>query len=204
MLKKLLKAAKGLTKPAAIACLVVLLPRMITTLAAAPYRHAPADAPASSTALVFGAAIYRNGHPTAVLRDRLDTAIQLYRQGTVSKLLMSGHASEPSGMRDYAIAAGVPRTAVLLDEGGVRTYDSCYRAKHTYGLQSVLLVTQAFHLPRALYICRQMGIQAQGVTAQESQYWRGAKVFWNLRETLATVVALWEIHITRPVPAEIK
>jgi len=140
-----------------------------------------------------------------VLRDRVATAAQLYFTGKVKKLLMSGDNrfldyNEPGAMREYALGLGVPDEDIVLDYAGRRTYDTCYRAGAIFGVKEAILVTQAFHLPRALYTCNQLGVKAIGVPADLRDYRHGARVYWFGREVPATLVALWEIHITRPQP----
>jgi SanA protein len=140
-----------------------------------------------------------------VLRDRVATAVQLYSSGKVQKLLMSGdnrfvEYNEPGAMRDYALELGVPDDDIVLDYAGRRTYDTCFRARHIFQVQSAILVTQTFHLPRALYVCNALGVPAVGVSADQRAYRRPARLFWNLRETVATLIALWEVHISRPLP----
>jgi len=123
----------------------------------------------------------------------------------VEKLLMSGDNSsiyynEPGAMMQHAIDLGVPEEAIVLDYAGRRTYDTCYRARDIFGVREAILVTQGFHLPRALYTCNQLGVAAIGVPADLRPYLRRAKLFWNLREIPATLQALWEVHLTRPLP----
>ncbi|TAK11467.1 MAG: hypothetical protein EPO32_12050 [Anaerolineae bacterium] len=185
---------------ALIAMAILILPRIYTTLLALPHMAQAEHAQSAPTAIVFGAALRRDGGPSAVLRDRLDAAIALYRAGKVEMLLMSGAGAEPAAMQTYAIEQGVASEDIEVDNGGLRTYDSCYRAAHVYGLGEVVLVTNHFHLPRALYLCNQFGLTASGAWPEESRYWRGALVAWNIRETLATVGALWEVHISQPLP----
>jgi SanA protein len=108
--------------------------------------------------------------------------------------------NEPGAMKEYALELGVPEDAIVLDYAGRRTYDSCYRAGAIFGLQQATLVTQNFHLPRALYICRMLGISATGVKADQRMYRQGSIMWWNLREVPATLVALWEVHISKPIP----
>ena len=108
--------------------------------------------------------------------------------------------NEPGAMRDYALSLGVPDEAIVLDFAGRRTYDTCYRARDIFHLKQALLVTQSFHLPRAIYTCNQLGLPAVGVSADRREYFRRSTAFWHLRETPATLVALWEIHFTKPVP----
>jgi SanA protein len=108
--------------------------------------------------------------------------------------------NEPGAMREYALALGVPDEAIVLDYAGRRTYDTCYRAREIFGIKEAILVTQNFHLPRALYVCNFLGIRAYGVPADQRRYTRRSILWWNLRETPATLVALWEVHVTRPQP----
>jgi SanA protein len=88
----------------------------------------------------------------------------------------------------------------VLDYAGRRTYDTCYRAKMIFGVQEALLVTQSFHLPRALYLCNALGVRADGVSADLHPYRRGIQLTWNLRELPASLTALWDVHIRHPVP----
>ncbi len=104
-------------------------------------------------------------------------------------------------MRDYAVSLGVPANAIVLDNSGDRTYDTCYRAKAIFGLDSALLVTQPFHLPRALFLCNMLGIQAVGVDANNYRYWPPLMLIWNIREQLATVGAFVDVYLDKPVPA---
>ncbi len=160
--------------------------------------------PEDNVAIVFGAAVYRNGRLSSVLRDRMDTAITLYEQGKVEKIIVSGHTEnefydEPGAMRAYAIQRGVPENDIQADNGGNRTYDTCYRAQDIFQLESATLVTQNFHLPRAIFTCRRLGVAAQGVAADLRPY-RGMR-WYEFRETLATIYALWDVIKKDPPPA---
>jgi SanA protein len=156
-------------------------------------------------AIVFGAGLWRNGTPTPVLQDRIDTAADLYFAGKVEKLLMSGdnrfiYYNEPGAMQEYAISLGVPPEDIVLDYAGRRTYDTCYRARAIFGLENAILVTQAFHMPRALYTCNQLGLESAGVIADGRVYRKSSLVYWNLRELPAILFALWEVKISHPLP----
>jgi SanA protein len=147
-------------------------------------------------AIVFGAAILRNGRLSTVLRDRMDTATKLYFDGVVDIILVSGdqrsgNYDEPGAMKDYAIARGVNPADIQVDAAGLRTYDTCYRARHVFELDSAILISQEFHLPRALFTCKQLGISAVGVAADVRQY-RAAR-WYELRETFASAIALWDV-----------
>lgn len=182
-----------------------LLPRIIAGWQTKSQILTAEQVPAARVAIVFGAGLWRDGSPTPVLRDRVAQAADLFFAGKVEKLLMSGDNShldynEPHAMRDYAISLGVPEQAIVLDYAGRRTYDTCYRARDIFGVKKAILVTQSFHLPRALYICNNLGIQANGVASDLRSYHQRSLTYWNMREVPATLVAFWEIHVTRPQP----
>jgi len=188
-----------------VGVMILALPRLITGIYSRGKNHKFSNAPEARVAIVFGAGLWRDGRPTPVLRDRVATAAELFFAGKVEKLLMSGDNrfedyDEPGAMRAYALSLGVPEEAIVLDFAGRRTYDTCYRAKHIFGLKEAILVTQAFHLPRAIYTCNSLGLRAQGVIADRRDYRRGSLTYWHLREAVATLVAFWEIHLTRPLP----
>jgi len=163
------------------------------------------QAPIERVAIVFGAGLRRDGTPTAILRDRVETGASLYLNGKVEKLLLSGDNSvenynEPEAMRQYAISLGVPDSDIVLDYAGRRTYDTCFRAKAIFGVQNALLVTQKFHLPRALFLCNALGLKASGVEANNRNYWKGSLLVWNFREQLATTAAFLDIYVDKPAP----
>jgi len=156
-------------------------------------------------AIVFGAGLTRSGEPTAVLYDRVAVAAELYQRGLVNKLLLSGdnrfeNYNEPEAMRRTAMQLGVPDKDLVLDYAGRRTYDSCYRAREIFGVNRAILVSQAFHLERALYLCDAQGIESIGVKADRRNYAGGAQTWWLVREALATVGAWIDVNVTRPTP----
>jgi len=159
-------------------------------------------APSSRVAVVFGAAVYGD-RLSSVLRDRVETAVSLYEAGLVDKIIMSGdnqslEYDEPSAMVTYAVERGVPAEDVQPDYGGRRTYDTCYRAQHIFQAEDVILVTQEFHLPRAIFTCQMLGLDSVGVAADKRPY-RGAR-WYELRETGATLVALRDVVRQSPPP----
>lgn len=181
-----------------------LLPRVVTGQFASSRIKGLEEISPAPVAIVFGAGLRRDGGLTAVLRDRVTSGAALYLAGKVQILLMSGESPEPTAMKDYAIELGVAAEDILLDNGGLRTYDSCYRAVQIYGYEHAILVTQDFHLPRALYTCNALGMPAEGLAADNYYYRRRTQIFWNIREIFATVVALWDVHISAPTPTMIK
>jgi len=165
--------------------------------------HELDGAPTAPVAIVFGAGIRGDGRLSPMLRDRMDTAISLYQADKVRKLLVSGDNrfvdyNEPGAMYDYAVARGVPPADVVRDYAGRRTYDTCYRAKAIFGVTDALLVTQRFHLPRALFTCHNLGINAAGVSADRTVYRSNA--YYGLRDAIATLRAWWDVRITHPLP----
>ncbi len=188
-----------------LAVLVFGLSRLFTELYSNSRLSLPANAPVSRVAIVFGAGLSRDGSPSPILKDRVATAAELYFSGKVKKILMSGDNrfldyNEPGAMLDYAIELGVPKEDIVLDFAGRRTYDTCYRAKAIFGVTDALLVTQRFHLPRAVFTCNFLGLKGFGVIADQRPYNSRSLDYWNVREVGATVVALWDVWVTRPLP----
>jgi SanA protein len=162
-------------------------------------------APSAPVAIIFGAGLNRDGTPMPVLADRVRTGVDLYRAGAVRKLLLSGDNrfkdySEPEAMRALAVELGVPAGDLVLDFAGRSTYDTCYRARYVFGVRKAVAVTQAFHLPRAVYLCNEIGIDAAGVAADRQPYRKSSEFAWNTREMAACAAALLDVHILHPQP----
>jgi vancomycin permeability regulator SanA len=158
--------------------------------------------PAKPVAVVYGAGV-RNGQPSAVLYDRVAAAVALYEAGIVGKLLMSGDNrfvdyNEPAAMRRTALQMGVPDDDIVLDLAGRSTYDTCFRAHEIFGVSAAVLVTQDFHLDRAITTCRALGIDAVGFVADRRSYRN--MTWFQIREIGATLNAFVELYITRPTP----
>jgi SanA protein len=167
--------------------------------------YAAADVPEERVAIVLGARVYSNGRLSGMLRDRVETGVALYQAGKVQKLLMSGDNSsldynEPDAMMAHAVAMGVPPEDIQPDYAGRRTYDSCYRARAIFGVEAAVIVTQAFHLPRALFLCNQLGVQSVGVAADQRPYDPRSLAWSETREVPATFFALLDV-IRRAEPA---
>ena len=166
--------------------------------------HLTSDSvPERAVALVFGAGYWPDGTPSDVMKDRVEAAVDLYRSGRVHRVLFSGDHrfvdyNEPDKMREYAMGLGLPEDAIVLDYAGRRTYDTCYRARDIFGLREVVLVTQRYHLPRALDTCQGLGIDAVGYAADRRPY-AYIRTYW-LREVPALWLAWWEMRVTHPVP----
>ncbi|HJS21009.1 MAG TPA: ElyC/SanA/YdcF family protein [Anaerolineales bacterium] len=183
----------------------IILPRVITSIYSMNRIYQAEAAPAARLAIVFGAGLRRDGTPTAILRDRVETAANLYFSGKVEKILMSGdntteYYNEPEAMRQYALSLGVADTAIAMDYAGRRTYDTCYRAKAIFEVDEALLVTQRFHLPRALFLCNALGLDAYGIESNNNRYRRVSLFIWNFREQIATVGAFMDVYVNNPLP----
>ncbi|MBE2266927.1 MAG: YdcF family protein [Anaerolinea sp.] len=161
--------------------------------------YTPETVPDRPAALVLGAGLWFDGTPSTVLRNRVAMAVDLYHAGKVDRLIMSGdgrapEGDEPAAMRQIALEAGVPDSAILLDPLGVRTYESCARAQSVYGETAITLVTQNFHLLRSLFICDSLGLDAVGVAPVEERTELRALVGWEVREIGATALAWWDVR----------
>ena len=138
--------------------------------------------------IVLGCLVKNNGEPSDMLSDRIQRGIELYNQGASPKIIMSGdHGTveydEVNTMKQVAVESGIPSSDVFMDHAGFSTYESIYRAKEIFGAEKIIIVTQEYHLYRALYIARALGIEAYGVDADYRTYWGQAKR--DLREVLA-------------------
>ena len=185
--------------------LVLVVPRLVTGWYARGRIYTLPAAPRRRVAIVFGAGLWRNGSPTPVLADRVTAAANLYFAGKVEKILMSGdnrfvNYNEPEAMRQLALSLGVPNEAIVLDYAGRRSYDTCYRAKVIFKVDQAILVTQAFHMPRVLYLCNHLGVDSIGVESDLSIYRKSSVLYWNARELPANTAALWDLYIGHPVP----
>ncbi|GAA1827822.1 vancomycin high temperature exclusion protein [Microlunatus capsulatus] len=169
---------------------------------AAGHLHAEADAPTAPVALVLGAQVFPSGTPSAFLAGRLDLARRLLEGDRVRVLLLSGDGAapeydEPAAMRRYLLAAGVPDDAMVLDRFGLDTYDSCVRAARVFGVEELLVVTQSYHLPRAVGTARALGLAAEGVGDVSVRRFRPAYVRGVLRDQVACVKTVVDLATRR-------
>ncbi|QKV95108.1 YdcF family protein [Streptomyces sp. NA02950] len=168
-------------------CVLALLPATWLRLTTEDRIRTVADVPAAPVGVVFGAGLW-NGSPSPYLAHRLDTAVRLYRDGKVRALLVTGDNSrhdydEPDAMRAYLVKRGVPERRIVRDYAGFDTWDSCSRARRIFGVHRAVLVSQGFHIRRALALCDAAGIDAYGVAVAEPH-----DVTWSygaLREVVA-------------------
>lgn len=178
------------------------------------HRYADVErVPDRPVAIVLGAGVFGN-EPSPTLATRLDGAIELFRAGKVEHLLMTGDNSRPdydevTAMRDYAVARGVPGAAITRDYAGFDTYDSCIRARDVFGVRAAVVVTQDFHLARAVFTCRELGIDAVGLAVPDwafrpeqlpYPYRRDQEVGYTVREWFARVKAVLDTEVVHPAP----
>ncbi len=140
--------------------------------------------------LVLGAGVYGDDKPSLMLRDRLDKGIELYDLAASDRLLMTGdhgrvNYDEVNVMKQYAINEGIPSQNIFMDHAGFSTYESMYRARDIFQAKKVVIVTQEYHLYRALYIAEKLGLEAWGVATDSREY--GGQDYRDAREVLARV-----------------
>ncbi|MEG0374891.1 MAG: ElyC/SanA/YdcF family protein [Raoultibacter sp.] len=151
--------------------------------------------------LVLGASVLADGTPSNILQDRLDVGIELYKAGVAPKLIMSGDNGTESynevlAMKNYAISKGVPSEDIFCDHAGFSTYESMYRAQHVFGVERLVVVTQTYHLYRALYVANEIGIDAVGVSSDLRTYEKQAQ--FDLREIPARTKDFFQVLVNVP------
>lgn len=204
---------KWLTRRRALALAAVLVAATAGIVGLAWYAHktvmdagngrifALNDAPTANVALVFGARVYDGGDVSWPLKWRLEAARQLYENGQVKRILVSGdnrweNYSEPQVMKQWLVDNGVPEDRIACDYAGRRTFDSCARAACLWGIRGdVILVSQFYHLPRALFLARSWGMDAVAVAAEKGTFPRDL-----LRERLARVKAWLDVNVFATEP----
>lgn len=155
----------------------------------------------AQTAIVLGAFVSPEGELCPMLEDRVETAIQLYKAGKVDSLLMTGdHGKadydEANAMKRYALKKGVPADKIFTDHAGFNTYDSMVRARQVFGVETAVVVTNGFHLERAVFLAQTQGIKAEGVVADLRPY----SYYYGHREFLARCKAVLNTYLLRPDP----
>lgn len=155
-------------------CVLALLPATWMFTVADGRLRTAADVPRTDVAVVFGAGLMWNGEPSIYLANRLDAAAELYHKGRVDVVLVTGdnsshHYDEPRAMRTYLTHNGVPNAHIVSDYAGFDTWDSCVRAKKIFGVDRAILVSQGFHIRRAVALCQEAGIDSYGVSAVDHQ-----------------------------------
>lgn len=187
----------------------VLFSNLYIHFRASPYIYEEMQGvPEAQVALIPGAAILKNGDLSPIFKDRANTAVELYKDGKVSKILVSGDNStvahnEVNPVRDYLLIKGIPDENIFLDHAGFDTYSTMYRARDIFQVSSVIITTQSFHLPRAIFIARALGITAYGLSADEGRirtknYIR--EIFANEKAVLSLIFHLKPKYLGNTIP----
>ena len=191
-MKRLWKCLKWLLILALAAVLFVLVVNiwMIHSTDKAIYTLDEADQLSGDCILVLGCGVRSDGKPSHMLQDRLDIAIAAYQMGLAPKLLMSGdhgreHYDEVNAMKDYAISKGVPSGDIFMDHAGFSTYESMHRARNIFQCERIIIVTQNYHLYRAIHNARAFGMEAVGISSDLRCYAR--QLYFDIREAAARV-----------------
>ena len=191
-MKRLVKCLKGLVLLALIAVLFVIVINawMINSTKAAICALDEAEQLSGDCILVLGCGVRSDGKPSHMLQDRLDVAIAAYQMGLAPKLLMSGdhgreHYDEVNAMKDYAISRGVPSEDIFMDHAGFSTYESMHRARDIFQCERIIIVTQNYHLYRAIHNARAFGMEAVGIPSDLRSYAR--QLYFDIREAAARV-----------------
>lgn len=175
------------------------VPTVWERVVAGPYLRDVSDVPHMPVALVFGALV-DGDRPSAFLASRLDTAVGLYDRHVVDRVLVSGNDDhhgydEPDVMRNYLVAHGVPAERIVVDHAGYNTWDTCARARTVFGVTQAVLVTQAFHVARAVALCRANGVFGYGVGIGSVSVGFWSTVYGYSREYFAAGKAMWDVLI---------
>jgi vancomycin permeability regulator SanA len=166
------------------------------------YIYAESSVPEAPVALVLGAQVYSTGEPSPFLQARLAIAQRLLETGRVKAILVSGdhrawRYDEPGAMLRWLSDHGVPRTKIAMDHAGFDTYDSCVRAKKVFGVQKLTVVTQTYHLPRAVKLCRDIGLETYGVGDETVKQFHKPWRISSTRENGACVKAVFDLASRR-------
>jgi len=166
------------------------------------YTYSERDVPEAPVALVLGAQVYSDGEPSPFLQARLAIAQRLLETGKVQAILVSGDHrewkyDEPGAMTRWLVRHGVPENKIAQDHAGFDTYDSCVRALKIFGVRKTIVVTQTYHLPRAIMLCRRVGVETYGVGDETMKQFRKPWLISSNREHGACVKAVVDVTTGR-------
>lgn len=200
--RRVLRVAGVLVGVVGLGASVVALPAAWTWWNARGRIVTAQQAPSRDVAIIFGAEVYPSGNPSPYLRARLDLGVRLYRDGKAGVLLVSGdnaaeHHHETRAMRRYLVRHGVPAARIVEDEHGLDTYDTCVRAQRVFGVSEALLVSQRYHLTRAVATCRAVGVDAVGVGDVSVKRTSGRWDDFVRREYGANLKMVWDLATRR-------
>lgn len=186
----------------AVATALIFVPVTVVRAEASSYVRTVADVPAEPVGIVFGAEV-AGDTPSPYLASRLDVALALWRAHKIKVFLVSGDNStsdynEPKAMRDYLVAHGVPSGLIVLDYAGFDTWETCDRARRVFGVDHAIAVSQTFHVPRAVYLCRAAGIETYGVGDGDAAWAMSHDISINshAREVVAGFYAVYQATFT--------
>lgn len=170
----------------------------------AKYILDPAEVPEAEAIIVLGAYVFPDGTVSYMLNDRLVEAEELYKRGKAEKILVSGdhgreHYDEVNTMKDFLKDRNIPDRDIFMDHAGFNTYESIYRARDVFQVRKVIIVTQEYHLARAVFIARELGLEAYGVASDRHDY-GGVMTVYGLREIAARNKDFFNAKLLRPQP----
>ncbi|WP_207670494.1 SanA/YdcF family protein [Clostridium sartagoforme] len=202
--KKWGKRTMGIFISLLIVSLIIVILAISNVNSYKKYIYNIEDIPKGEDAIiVLGAGVKNNGTPSDILADRLETSIEVYNEGAAGALILSGdhgreEYNEVGAMKDYVLKNNIDESIVFMDHAGFSTYDTMYRAKEIFKVKSAVIVTNEYHLPRALYIARKLGIEAYGVKSDK----RGYQLMdsYKKREVLAKLKDFAYVNILKPEP----
>ncbi|MFW6597940.1 SanA/YdcF family protein [Propionibacteriaceae bacterium Y2011] len=176
----------------------------LTHLFAAPRTYGVDDVPTTEVGIVLGAQVHPDGRPSGFLLGRLEVAAELWRRGRISTILVSGdndpeHNAEPDAMKRWLVAQGIPETVIACDPAGHDTFATMARAVGVYGLSEVTVISQTYHLPRALTTARLLGLTPYGVGDTSARQWLPRWRRGEAREVFANLKMVGEL-LTRDRP----
>lgn len=202
MIKKLSKLGKFLFFVGIVGIIAIFIIDLWVTSSTKDQIISITDIESADCILVLGAGVWADNQPSPMLKDRLDRSVELFEADAAPYLVMSGdHGQqdydEVNVMKDYAIGAGVESNLIYMDHAGFSTYESLYRLKYIFKAEKIIIVTQKYHLYRALYIANALGLDAVGVAASEIRY--GGQSIRDFREVLARNKDFFNV-LFRPKP----
>lgn len=182
--------------------IVLAIPFIIRSYYSSNIYNKCAEIPPAYTCIVMGAKVYNNGQPSKILADRLQSGIELYNAGKVTRFLLSGdHGTkgydEVNNMRLFLMKNGIKGEDIFMDHAGFNTYSSMIRAKKVFDVKDAIIVTQRYHLYRSIFLARSVGIKAYGYSSNLRTY--PAMKYYKMREYLALFKAVYEAVI-KPNP----
>ncbi|HCF51302.1 MAG TPA: hypothetical protein DER60_13535 [Syntrophomonas sp.] len=170
----------------------------------AKYIYSAQEVPEADTVLILGAYVYPDGTLSAMLKDRVTVGHELYQQGKAPKIIVSGDHGrtdydEVNTMKEFLKSKGMPGQDIFMDHAGFSTYESLYRARDIFQVKKVIIITQEYHLLRAVFIARELGLEAYGVASDKHDYGQ-VMAAYEVREMAARNKDFWLAKVIKPQP----